>query len=322
MLSEEQSRGNYGPSPKPSTTCPAKDLFDERDPEKILYVQDFVAQGLLAMEPFKGESLPEVCLHRNGTFDNGDTQVPSPNPCVRNANPSHVSCPCREASGKRRLRGWPSWDANTSSRALCSHCLQMDAVVCHHPLFLLPHTLPAAHTRPLLNITEEPCAVLGWRAVEMGWQQNNHWDKEAKPHPAVELGCQPLLPLGESEAARKALLKLLQQHEKGSTTSSPPAGILDSGVHWMSFRSATLYAYKHCALPCAPFPSSVSLSSNPRDFFMHCTRMLASPLHCCESIHSPPPCVPPNWRQTCTSGASTKAKSAETSYSQQCAPGK
>ena len=86
--------------------------------------------------------------------------------------------------------------------------------------------------------------MLGWRAIEMGWQQNHHWHKhkESEPHPAVKLGLQPLLPLNTTEQSSLALHNVLGKHAQGTTTSTPPAGCLQQPreVHWMSLRCAIL----------------------------------------------------------------------------------
>ena len=63
MLSDKQLKGIYGPKPKPSTICPAIDLFQGEDHEqRRVYVPAFVVDGLLVTKPFNGQSLPKVCL--------------------------------------------------------------------------------------------------------------------------------------------------------------------------------------------------------------------------------------------------------------------
>ena len=157
----------------------------------------------------------------------------------------------------------------------------MDAVVCHHPLFLLPHTLAAAYTRLVRDIRGQSCAVLGWRAAEMGWQQNHHWNKESEPHPAVQLGYQPLLPLHTTakEESKKALTDLLDEHAHGMTTSTPTAGTLPehrSRVQWMSFGCAILLQTHSENYP-APPSTLLPLYSKARDF--HVLQ--------CNALHSP-----------------------------------
>ena len=123
--------------------------------------------------------------------------------------------------------------------------------------------------------------MLGWRAAEMGWQQNHHWNKESEPHPAVQLGYQPLLPLHTTakEESKKALTDLLDEHAHGMTTSTPTAGTLPehrSRVQWMSFGCAILLQTHSENYP-APPSTLLPLYSKARDF--HVLQ--------CNALHSP-----------------------------------
>ena len=139
LLSKKQWSGKFGPKPKPSTICPAKDLFDDGDHEQRLYVPGFVVEGLLVTEPFTGESLPEVCLQ-------------SPAILVWHGSHSPSSRPPRAlpAPSARRPRN-PPRAVHASSprppRALLSSSTRPPRVL-HAPSPGSPRTLLAPSTHP------------------------------------------------------------------------------------------------------------------------------------------------------------------------------